>query len=133
MDNWVLELLSFWRLFPRVMFAGRQSVVDLDLFLFAYKSARIASGAYRREEDEILRRFSTWLCDVRFKCPRANWKVVIERFDPSETSVKSFFALFDEFRHSAGIEWLPANELPDRWHWHITNGVHHDWQDFEET
>lgn len=133
MDNWVFELLSFWRVFPRVMFSGRQSVLDLDLFLFAYKSARIASGLYLRNEDEILRKFSVWLCDVRFNCPRANWRFVVQRHDPSETSVTTFFDLFDEFRQSVNIEWIPLEEIPDRWHWHITLGAHSDWCDFDDT
>ena len=39
-------------------------MIGRDMFLFAYKSARSASGLYERREGEISRNFSAWLCDV---------------------------------------------------------------------
>ena len=131
LDNWVLEFLSYCRVYPRVMFGGHQSVIDLDLFLFAYKSARIASGQYDRGEDEILRSFSVWLCDVHFRCRRAPWRSVIEQYHPGPTNVEWFFTLFDSFRETINIEWIPRDDIPDRWHWGIANGTHPDWIEFD--
>ncbi len=129
MDNWVLELLSLWRILPAAMFGGQTSVRDLDLFLFAYKSARIAAGLYERDEDKILRDFSVWLCNVRFSRRPASWCEVIRETDPAEDNVNTFFALFEEFRVYINLNWIPASQIPDRWHWHVTHGTHPDWLD----
>jgi hypothetical protein len=104
-DPWLLPFLRTMSLRPAA-YLYAQTVLVLDVYIHAYKRARVDLGVpgYGRGEENLLSDFSEWLEAKLGLHDTRGWVWLIERTDPSPTNVQTFIRLFDAFlKESAGL------------------------------
>lgn len=116
-DPWLLETLSFFRSLPRA-FLGGQDVRLLGAFISGYSCSRIDLGIDTAplNPHPLLVEFSAWLKSTDSSTVGStDWLTMIERIDPSETNVNTFFKLFEEFLGATGRVWPDRNLRSAAW------------------
>lgn len=105
-DRWLLPILATIRIRPG-SFLGDQRVETLSMFLIAYAMGRcdVSSVGMASEDKTVLAAFEGWLVGrtkEHGEQGTAGWPSLVKRIDDSETSVRTFFALFEEFLQGRG-------------------------------
>lgn len=110
---WLLPFLRQMSVRPGA-YLGCERVQSLDLFLTAYMLARSDLGApeYGTGEERLLGNFAAWLEQRLDISDTRGWWGLIERYDPSDTNIRTFIKLFDEFLRTNG--GVPSGLTGDR-------------------
>jgi hypothetical protein len=102
-DPWVLPLLSAMRRRPG-MWIGDQRACTLNNFLHAYAWGRQDLGLRDLQGEQLLADFWTFARERRgVDYHSGGWVHDIESLDPSDTNVRTFFTLFEEFLQTIGL------------------------------
>lgn len=101
---WLLAFLRRMSVRPGA-YLGSERVEALELFINAYTQARTDLGVpeFGSGEERMLVDFTQWLEERLGIHDTRGWWGLIARFDASDTNVRTFVHLFDEFlRTSVG-------------------------------
>lgn len=98
---WLLSVLRRLAVHPAA-YLGSEEVFAVELFFMAYVHARTDLGLpeHGPEEDDILPGFVRFLERRTKQTDTRGWWGLIERIDGSDSNVRTFFRLFDEYARS---------------------------------
>jgi hypothetical protein len=89
------------------LYLGREDVRALELYVAGYRHAWADLGN-PVERTTVLDEFYRWLSKRMRQTTTLGWWGLIEARDASDTNVRTFFTLFDEFLTAGGSEGPPS-------------------------